>query len=320
VNSRFVPQGAAARLRPASCVDAAIVTPSYVEDFERCRLLCETLDRHVTGFAHHYILVEHRDMALFRQLQGSRRTVIDERDLLPDWLRPFSDPLSLFRRRVWLSWKTKPLRGWHVQQLRRIIVAAHVPQEVLVFCDSDVVFVKPFDCGAFYRDDRVRLFRRDDTMKGEVRYDHRLWSRNAGLALGIASPAVSPHDYISTLIAWRRETVLSMCRRIEERHGRDWVEVLGSSRKFSECMLYGRYVDEVLEGQGHFHGSEEFCHVHWFGKSLADEEFQAFFAAMAPEQVALGVQSFLGVEPDRIRRLIGSGLRLPSAAGASPSR
>ncbi|HEY4192123.1 MAG TPA: DUF6492 family protein [Mesorhizobium sp.] len=283
----------------------AIVTPSYVHDFERCRLLCETLDRHVSGAAHHYILVEHRDMALFVQLRGPHRTIVDERELLPGWLRPFNDPSSLFRRRIWLSWKTKPLRGWHVQQLRRIAIAAHVPQDVLVFCDSDVVFVRPFDCGVFQRDGKVRLFRRDHTMEGEVRYDHRLWSQNAGVALGIASPAVSPHDYISTLIAWRRETIGAMCRRIEEQHGRSWIEVLGSSRKFSECMVYGRYVDEVTEGADHFHGSEEFCHVHWFGEALSDEGFLDFLAAMAPEQAALGVQSFLGVDPDRIRRLLG---------------
>lgn len=303
MNSRVLVQDAAGP-EPVISPGAAVVTPSYAADFERCRLLCETLDRYVTGVSHHYILVEHRDVARFRALQGPRRTVIDERDLLPGWLHPFDDPTSLFRRRIWLSWKTKPLRGWHVQQLRRIAVAAYVPQDVLVFCDSDVVFVKPFDCGVFCREGKVRLFRRDDTMAGEVRYDHRLWSRNAGEALGIASPSVSPHDYISTLIAWRRETMMSMCRRIEEHNGRGWVEVLGASRKFSECMVYGRYVDEILGGVGHFHGSEELCHVHWFGEALSDDEFLAFVASMGPEQVAIGVQSFLGVEPDRIRRLL----------------
>lgn len=304
MNSRFA-AGNAANLASSTVPTAAIVTPSYAADFERCRLLCETLDRHVTGAGHHYILVEHRDMALFHQLESARRTVIDERYLLPNWLRPLNDPSSLFRRRVWLSWKTRPLRGWHVQQLRRIAIAAHVPQEILIFCDSDVVFIKSFDCSAFSRDGKIRLFRRDDTMEGEVRYDHQAWSRNAGRALGIASPTVSPHDYISTLIAWRRETIAAMCRRIEEEHGRSWIEVLGSSRKFSECMVYGRYVDEVLGGAHHFHGAEEFCHVHWFGNALSDEAFRAFVASMGPEQVAVGVQSFLGVDPDRIRRLIG---------------
>ncbi len=76
----------------------------------------------------------------------------------------FDDPLSLFRRRVWLSLKTQPLRGWHVQQLRRIAIAAHAKEDVLVFCDSDVAFVKPFDLSAFWRDGKVRLFRRDGVL------------------------------------------------------------------------------------------------------------------------------------------------------------
>ena len=61
VNSRFLPQEAVAPSRPSRCnttPTAAIVTASYAPDFERCRLLCETIDRHVTGVSHHYILVE----------------------------------------------------------------------------------------------------------------------------------------------------------------------------------------------------------------------------------------------------------------------
>ncbi|TGQ55063.1 hypothetical protein EN836_08165 [Mesorhizobium sp. M1C.F.Ca.ET.193.01.1.1] len=305
MNSRFVPD-AAARIEPLPLTpSAAVVTASYAPDFERCRLLCETMDRHVTGVARHYILVEHRDVALFRQLEGSRRTVVDERDLLPRWLRVFDDPLSLFHRRVWLSFRTQPLRGWHVQQLRRIAVAAHAGEDVLVFCDSDVAFLKPFDAGAFWRDGKARLFRRDGVLANDGHDEHRIWSRNAGSALGIDPAKRSADDYISTLIAWRRETVNAMCERIEKAHGRDWVSVVGSARKFSECMIYGRYVDDVLAGAGHFHDSVEFCRVHWNGEALSDEEFCRFVDAMAPEQVAIGMQSFIGTDVARIRRLIG---------------
>lgn len=305
MNSRFVP-GAAVEPSPLrQTPTAAIVTASYAPDFERCRLLCETLDRHVAGAAHHYILVEHRDVRLFRQLETGRRTVVDERELLPRWLHAFDDPLSLFRRRVWLSLKTQPLRGWHVQQLRRIAISAHAGEDVLIFCDSDVAFLKPFDCGAFWRDGKVRLFRRDGVLAHEGHEEHRIWSRNAGSALGIDPSRTSIHDYISTLIAWRRDSVLAMCGEIEKVHGRDWVEVVGSARKFSECMIYGRYVDDLLDGAGHFHGSEEFCRVHWTGEALSDDEFRRFVAAMAPEQVAIGMQSFIGTDIGRIRRLIG---------------
>jgi len=285
-------------------LSTAIVTASYAPDFERCRLLCETLDRNVTGFEHHYILVEGRDVALFRQLERPGRTVVDERDLLPRWLHVVSDPLSLFRRRVWLSLRTKPLRGWHVQQLRRIAIAAHVPQEVLVYVDSDVAFLKPFDCAAFQRAGKVRLLRRADATGNWLPGNHAVWSQNAAEMLGIAAPAVAPYDYISTLISWRGSSVKEMCARMEAVQGKGWVEVLGAVRRFSECMLYGRFVDEVLEGEGHFHGSEEFCRVHWLGKALSDAEFHDFVAAMSPQQVAIGMQSFIGTDLGRIRRLM----------------
>jgi hypothetical protein len=311
VNSHFMPASTQAAegdiRRPAAA--AAIVTASYEADFERCRLLCETMDEFVDGASHHYILVESRDVALFRQLESPRRSVLDERDLLPSWLHACWDPASLFRRRVWLSLKTMPLRGWHAQQLRRMAVGAHVGEEVLIYCDSDVAFLKRFDCATFSRGGGLRLFRRDNALAGEVNGEHMTWSRNAGAALGIARPAVSPHDYIATLIAWRRDTLLAMLERIQERHGRHWVETIGKARKFSECMLYGRFADEVLGGAGHFHDGRELCKVHWTGSALSDDQFRAFVDTMEPDQVAIGMQSFIGTDLARIRRLLGRRVR-----------
>jgi hypothetical protein len=304
VNSRFEPRTAVAGSGAAFVASAAIVTASYAPDFNRCRLLCETLDRYVTGTKQHYLLVEHRDVPLFRQLEGRHRTVIDETDILPRWLHVFSDPLSLFSRRIWLSLKAPPLRGWHVQQLRRIAIAAHLDEDVLVYCDSDVAFLKPFDLGVFQRDGKVRLFRRDNAFSSAAPEQHAIWSRNAGKLLGIAAPAVSPHDYISTLIAWRRASVTEMCAHIEKLHGRHWTEALASDRRFSECLVYGRFVDEVIGGKDHFRGAEEFCRVHWTGSALSDEAFRSFVAAMTPEQVAIGMQSFIGTDLGRIRRLL----------------
>ena len=282
---------------------AVIVTASYAPDLERCRLLCETIDQHVTGFSRHYLLVAHEDVALFRQLETSRRVVVDERDLLPSWLHSFRDPTSLFRRRIWLSLRTKPLRGWHVQQLRRIGIAEHADEEALVFCDSDVVVLKPFDCGSLWRKGDLRLFRRDGALLGEGGEDQKAWSANAGRLLGIDKPAVSPHDYIATFIAWRRSAVIAMRERIEAVNGTGWVEAIGASRKFSECMIYGRHADEVMGGAGHFVTSEELCRVYWKGPELSDDGFLAFMEAMTPEQVAIGMQSFIGTDIGRIRRL-----------------
>lgn len=291
-----VPQDGAAR--------AAIVTASYAPDLERCRLLCETIDRHMTGFSRHYILVEHSDVKLFRQLESSRRVVVDERDLLPSWLHSLKDPTSLFKRRIWLSLRTQPLRGWHVQQLRRIAIAAHTDAEGLIYCDSDVVVLKDFDCATFWKDSAFRLFRRDNALLGSVEGDQKAWSANAGKVLGITPPGHSPHDYIATLIGWHSATVRAMCAQIETATGMSWVEAIGRDRRYSECMIYGRYVDEVIRGQGHFVTQDELCRVYWRGPQLSDDKFREFIDEMAPQQVAIGMQSFIGTDIGRIRRLV----------------
>ena len=281
---------------------SALVTASYLPDLERCRLLCETIDKHVSGHSHHYLLVASNDVASFRELEGPRRTVVDERDLLPGWLRSFPDPLSRFRKRIWLSFRTMPLRGWHVQQLRRIAIAGHIGEDGLIFCDSDVAFLRPFDCATIWRDGDLRLFRRENGLSRPDLDDQRLWAANAGKTLGLA--ATPRHDYIATVIAWRRDAAVAMCRHIEETTGKQWVAAIGSNRRFSECMLYGRYADEVLQGEGHFHESNELCRVYWTGPALSDATFAEFLASMTPDQVAIGMQSFIGTDIGRIRRLL----------------
>jgi hypothetical protein len=282
----------------------ALVTASYAPDFERCRLLCETIDRFVTGYTKHYILVEHRDVALFRQLEGSRRVVIDESDLLPQWIRPFPDPSNFGRRRIWLSPRTMPLRGWHVQQFRRIAIAAHTDEDAFFYIDSDVAFLKPFDCASVWRGDDLRLFRRNGDLLRPVPGDQRIWSEHAGQVLGLVPVGPAGHDYIGTLIAWRRDALLTMCDHIEKVTGRHWIAAIGRSRRFSECMIYGRYADEVLMAAGHYHDGAEFCRVYWFAPAPTDAEFLAFVEAMTPEQVAIGMQSFIGDDTARIRKLL----------------
>lgn len=281
----------------------AIVTASYAGDFERCRLLCDTIDRHVTGHSRHLLLVSHRDVARFRALESSRRVVVDERDILPGWLHDLPDPFSLLRRRIWLSRHTAPLRGWHVQQLRRMAIAAHVDEDALLYSDSDVAFLKPFDTGRLYRDGKLRLFRRDNRLSEPGHDEHRVWSRQAGRVLGIADDVANPHDYISTLIAWKAETARAMCTHIENVSGRHWVSAIARSRKFAECMIYGRYVDDVLKGEGHFHDDTEFCRIYWSGPKLGESELREFVRGLAPGQVAVGMQSFIRMDIGDIRAI-----------------
>jgi hypothetical protein len=281
----------------------AIVTPSYRADFERCRLLCETMDAHVRGFTRHLILVAPGDIALFRPLEGQGREVVDERDILPTWMRSFPDPFT--GRRIWAGPGIALLRGWHVQQLRRIAIARHVNEAALVYCDSDVAFLKDFDCTAMWQNGRLRLFRREHGLARRPDLtDQRRWSAHAAAVLALPSDRRNDHDYVGTLIAWRRQTVLAMMAHIEAAHGRHWVKVLAARRAFSECMLYGRFVDDLLEGVDHFHDNHELCHVFWNGEVPDAETLAAFLERMAPGQVAVGIQSFLGADIKQIRSLL----------------
>lgn len=287
-------------------VTAAMVTASYAPDFERCRLLCETVDAHVSGMAKHYLLVAGHDVRRFRALESAGRVVVDERDLLPPWLHALRDPLSRFRRHVWLSLRVPPLRGWHVQQLRRMALARHVGEDTLVYVDSDVAFVRPFDLGAFRDGDRLRLFRRDHALAADGMAEQRVWSANAAQALGL-EPLASPHDYIATLIAWDRDATVSMIDHVERTSGRSWIEAVAARRHFSECMLYGRYVDDVRGGEGHVHDALERCRIYWKGPGLGERQLADFVASLAPGQVAVGLQSFIGIDLALIRRLVGIG-------------
>ncbi|MFY8101190.1 MAG: DUF6492 family protein, partial [Allorhizobium sp.] len=197
------------------------------------------------------------------------------------------------------------LRGWHVQQFRRIAIADLVDDDAFLYLDSDVAFLRPYNCDQLWRNGNLRLLIRPNALAAESMDEHRLWSANAGTLLGLPESQLSTNDYVGTMIAWKRSSILDMCRRIETVTGEHWIAAMGKQRRFSECMMYGRFVDDVEKGAGHFHDQTELCKVFWLAPPPTEEEFRAFVRDMAPEQVALGMQSFLGLEPKDIRRVLG---------------
>jgi len=285
----------------------AVITASYAQDFERCRLLCDSLDQRLLGEWTHYILVEARDVGRFSALAGSRRQIVDERDILPAWLRPFPDPVSLGRRRVWLSPFTPPLRGWHVQQLRRLGIGRLLSEETQFSADSDVVLMREFDPASLWRDGDLRLYRRDFATTADLP-DHIRWAKAANrLLTDQPDPGPPYHDYISTLIGWRTDTLKSLLDHIEQRNGFGWARAVARSRAISECTIYGHYVDGVLAGAGHYHSDEALCLVMWngaAGERTPLQDLDAFIRRMKAYQVGIGIQSFIGYDLADIRKLV----------------
>ena len=285
----------------------AVVTASYAADLERCRLLCDSMDVWLQGDWTHYILVERRDLKLFRALVGPRRVVVDEREILPDWLRPFPDPLSFGHRRMWLGPHAMPLRGWHVQQLRRLGMGRLLDEPAIFSADSDVALLRTFDPAGLWQGDRLKLYRRDNAVTAAMA-DHLRWVERTDALLGRAGETGPPphHDYINTLIGWRTDTLRALLEHVENVNGENWMRAIARSRAISECTLYGRFVDEVCEGAGHVHTDRALCHVMWNGDGRAPQsgDIAGFLAGMEPQQIGIGIQSFIGHDLADIRRAV----------------
>ncbi len=44
----------------------------------------------------------------------------------------------------WLSLRAPPVRGWIMQQIKKIAAIKAVPEQTVVFCDSDTAFFRRF--------------------------------------------------------------------------------------------------------------------------------------------------------------------------------
>ena len=282
----------------------AIITPSYAADYERCCLLADSIDTHVNGISDHYILVDAGDYSLFAKLDGPNRHVINERDILPNWLHVIRGGIGSSARKVWYSTKTWPMRGWHVQQLRRIAIARHIQHDALLYCDSDMFFIRPFDGNILWQGDDLRLYRKPNGITANLG-EHQKWLRASHQLLGLAAPDLPHHDYINNLVSWRRDSVLAMCKHIEKATGRDWVSSIGRHRTFSECMIYGCYVDNILgANSGHWAAEKGLCLTYWDGAALDQNALHQFVEQVDDDQYAIGIQSFTNTDTELLRSLI----------------
>ncbi len=283
----------------------ALLTPSFRGDLDRCRLLCASIDRFVTGFQVHYLLVDDRDVALFKPFESATRRIIAEGDLLPSWLRSWPDPLSRGRRRVWtgpgaLARGVLPLRGWHIQQLLKMTAPTVIDEDILLYADSDVVFLKPFDMSRLGADGHVRLFRKPGGVRPDMA-NHVKWTNGAASLLGLPQPSLPAHDYITNLVCWTNANARQLLRHIEAASGRSWISSVTAGRAFSEWIIYGQFVNDVLgERSGHQATDSELVKTWWFSHEVGSGMLDPGSLVMERDEVAIGVQSFIGMSMDSL--------------------
>jgi hypothetical protein len=291
-----------------------LVTPTHGPDIEHFALLCETVDRFVFGHAKHYVIVRDDEMARFATFNGPKRVVLPASQFLPRWLWPAPAFVSRKGRRIWLSLRSRPVQGWHIQQLLKIEAAATLPEERFCILDSDTAFFRPFDVGAYAGDEKAPLYLEPRAIKAGAPW-HASWTNNASRLLGLPPVAFPADDFIGHQIVWDQATVRDMIRKIETTTNLDCRAALCRARAFSEYILYGRHVEASAELMAtHAATPSGPAIAYWDFAPLDANAVRAMMDTASPEKAALCVASISNTSVSMIREV------LKAAAPTSPRR
>jgi hypothetical protein len=240
----------------------ALVTPSFRLDLQRCQMLLESTERWVAPHVRHYVVIDRRDRPLFRPICRARTELLDAEDMLPGWLMRVPG-----LNRFWLSLRTRPVRNWILQQIVKLAVGASLPEDVLLYADSDMFFVAPFDPRSFERNGAVPLLV-ESGQRGQIPDNDRTHAVDAQL-LGLPIESSYDTNYIGNLIYWRHRNVQATLERVQEVGGKPWQAIIAPLGAFSEYVLYGLHSHRILgERSGHWHDDVVRTLCYWTPKPL----------------------------------------------------
>jgi hypothetical protein len=277
----------------------AIITPSYWMDVERCRYLVESVRRWVAPGVRHYLVIARSDLALFRPMLGQGTELIVVEDIIPRWL--FRLPGV---RRFWFSLRTRPVKNWILQQIVKLSVPSAVGEDVLLYADSDMFFMAPFDPHTFERDGKVPLLL-EHGQTGLIPHNDE-WQAIGSKLLGLPVETVSDINYVGQLIWWRRENALATVRRVCEITGTEWQRAVAPLSGFSEYILYGLHSHRILgEASGHWPDAISRTLNYWETAPLSVQGLQEFKAQRTPNQHSAMVSAKSRTPVERIREVFG---------------
>jgi hypothetical protein len=263
----------------------ALATPSFHLDYEICRLLIESVHRHVPADVPHFIIVDRDDLELFKGCADARTHVIVQEDIVEE--RFVRVP---FARRWRVNLRTLPVRGWVWQQMVKLSIANRIDADAYMLIDSDCFFVKPFDPRTLVRDGNVPFYREEkDWYKTDS--DTQKWAEVSRRLLGLP-PLAEPYDvgYVNPWGLWRRDALLKLQARVA-RGGRptSWLYRVARNTTLSEYALYGMFVERILglEKAGHYAFGRHLSHDHWSEEPLAGDALAGFRRRLDDEPIVM---------------------------------
>lgn len=282
-------------------MELAIITPAFSRHLPLLELSAESIDRFCPPDIEHFVVVSNRDFSLFRHLDGSRRRVIIAEDVVP--LSVFRLPVLVRGREVWLVDWHRLVRGWIMQQALKLCAPEISNAAVFLYLDTDVFFIRSFHSESVVRTGRVRLWR--DPGKGRLK-THMRWHQTASTLLGLPTCDYYGADFIGNLITWRRDIALELRSYISATQDAHWLRSVVGAAHFSEYILYGVFVQEVLGSRDsrHLADNDELCLDSWSFMDEPGDRRQLLAQRLRSSHVAVNIQSNLHLPTCIIRELI----------------
>jgi hypothetical protein len=275
----------------------SFLTVSYRGDLKAFSTLCDSIDK-FNPETNHYVLVDNSDFPIFERFVSKTRHVINLKNELPDF-----HELNLPGRRIWfLPWR-HVVRGWIYQQIAKIHFTAKLNDDAVLIVDSDAKFVRSVTGEHLFSEGKVFLYRRPTTLPIT---DMLNWFNAARQSLGQPRTGFNGKDYISTALPWSPEVVRLMIARIEREHNVPWYRYLLKFLRISEYITYGLFCEEMDGPQRELivPTDRELCHCSWHYNLQDEAELARFYSDIQPDQVAVLIQSNLGMpEPERLKIL-----------------
>jgi Family of unknown function (DUF6492) len=219
----------------------SLVTPVSQRDLELCALQCESVDRYLSCYVKHHLIVPDDEVPLFDRFNAARRVVVPASQLVPAWLRPMPRMLQHRGQRYWWSLRTRPVSNSHLQRILKIAAADAFPESRHCILDSDVVFFRRFDLSMLMCPRHAPLF---EQMGDADSPDLVRRARTSRHLLGLKTSTFPAADFSARIAVWDRRATRAMIERIENVTGVEWVEALCHARNICEYMLYGCFVQD----------------------------------------------------------------------------
>jgi hypothetical protein len=121
-------------------------------------------------------------------------------------------------------------------------------------------------------------------------------------------------QYITSLVPWRRGNAVAMLDFLNHRFRHEWMRSISSAWNFSEYILYGRFVRDVLgEAGGQYETQSSLCSDYWERQPLTEGQIESLLDSMSDDQVAVSITAKAGMKPDSYARQVERRWRPTSA-------